>query len=148
MFLLSEAAYPCPCLKFPRHTEDVTKGTFRYSCCNAGLCALLVLPWDPPLNSVAPRAEAAAVEKVVTHFLRGRVAPDQVGIITPYEGQRAHVLQLMQRSGALAASVYAQARASDTSSGAQSLREPCQRHLAFETTAVCSVGFQNTAGCC
>ncbi len=47
----------------------------------------------------------------MTHFLRGgRVAPDQVGVITPYEGQRAHVLQLMQRSGALAASTYVQAR--------------------------------------
>ena len=53
-------------------------------------------------------AEAAAVEKIVTHFMRTGVKPEQIGIITPYEGQRAYVLQVMQRSGALASNLYAE----------------------------------------
>jgi regulator of nonsense transcripts 1 len=48
------------------------------------------------------------VEKLVTHFMRGGVAPAQLGVITPYEGQRAHVLALMQRSGALPSALYGQ----------------------------------------
>ncbi len=55
-------------------------------------------------------AEAAAVEKIVTHFMRTGVRPEQIGIITPYEGQRAHVLTAMQRSGALAPALYAEVR--------------------------------------
>jgi hypothetical protein len=57
------------------------------------------------------RAEAASVEKVVTYLLRGGVAPEQVGVITPYEGQRAHVLAALQRSGPLSTAQYAEARA-------------------------------------
>ena len=56
------------------------------------------------------RAEAASVGKAVTHFMRGGVTPAQIGVITPYEGQHAHILSLMQRSGALPAAMYAQAR--------------------------------------
>ena len=50
------------------------------------------------------------MEKIVTHFMRTGVQPEQIGIITPYEGQRAHVLTAMQRSGALAPSLYAEVR--------------------------------------
>jgi len=39
------------------------------------------------------RAEAANVEKVVTRFLKSGVHPDQIGIITPYEGQRAYIVR-------------------------------------------------------
>ena len=41
------------------------------------------------------------MEKIVTHFLKGGVMPDQIGVITPYEGQRAHVVTTMQRVGSL-----------------------------------------------
>ena len=41
------------------------------------------------------------MEKIVTHFLKGGVMPDQIGVITPYEGQRAHVVTTMQRVGTL-----------------------------------------------
>lgn len=51
-------------------------------------------------------AEAANVEKIVTHFMRGGVTPAQIGIITPYEGQRAHVVSVMQRSGCLRTALY------------------------------------------
>lgn len=45
-------------------------------------------------------AEAANVEKVVTTLMRGGVAPGQIGVITPYEGQRAHVVATMLRARA------------------------------------------------
>ena len=48
------------------------------------------------------------MEKIVTHFMRTGIKPEQIGIITPYEGQRAHVLTVMQRSGALASNLYAE----------------------------------------
>jgi len=38
------------------------------------------------------RTEAVNVEKIVTKFLRCGVNPDQIGIITPYEGQRSHLV--------------------------------------------------------
>ena len=52
------------------------------------------------------RAEAANVEKIVTHFMRGGITPGQIGVITPYEGQRAHILAIMQRSGSLNTALY------------------------------------------
>ena len=51
-------------------------------------------------------AEAANVEKVVTHLVRGGVSPTGIGVITPYEGQRAHMLAVMQRQGTLGAASY------------------------------------------
>jgi len=36
------------------------------------------------------------------------VAPSQIGIITPYEGQRAHVVTTMTRSGPLRQALYAE----------------------------------------
>ena len=63
-------------------------------------------------TSFLNRTEAANVEKVVTHLMKGGVQPDQIGVITPYEGQRAHVLQVMLRSGALQAALYEQVEVS------------------------------------
>ena len=37
------------------------------------------------------------MEKVVTALMRGGVTPAQIGVITPYEGQRAHVVTTMLR---------------------------------------------------
>lgn len=37
------------------------------------------------------RQEATAVEKIVTMFLSYDVKPQQIGVVTPYEGQRAQV---------------------------------------------------------
>jgi regulator of nonsense transcripts 1 len=52
-------------------------------------------------TSYLNRTEAAAVEKLVTHFLRAGVAPEAIGVVTPYEGQRAYVVQHMTRAGVL-----------------------------------------------
>ena len=36
------------------------------------------------------------MEKIVTRFLKGGVTPHQIGVITPYEGQRAFLVNYMQ----------------------------------------------------
>ena len=46
------------------------------------------------------------MEKLTTRFLRSGVKPEQIGIITPYEGQRAYLVQYMQYSGALNKKLY------------------------------------------
>ena len=57
-------------------------------------------------TSYLNRTEASNVEKVVTRFLKGGVTPEQIGIITPYEGQRAYIVQYMQRNGTLRKQLY------------------------------------------
>ncbi|RZF46488.1 hypothetical protein LSTR_LSTR007604 [Laodelphax striatellus] len=46
-------------------------------------------------TSYLNRTEAANVEKLTTRFLRCGVKPDQIGVITPYEGQRATLQRLL-----------------------------------------------------
>ena len=58
-------------------------------------------------TSYLNRTEAGSVEKIVTTLLRGGVVPQQIGVITPYEGQRAYVVSHMARGGALRAELYA-----------------------------------------
>lgn len=57
-------------------------------------------------TSYLNRTEAANAEKLVTRFLRSGVRPEQIGIITPYEGQRAYQVQYMQYSGSLNKKLY------------------------------------------
>lgn len=57
-------------------------------------------------TSYLNRTEAANVEKIATRFLRAGVKPEQIGVITPYEGQRAYIVQYMQFSGSLHANLY------------------------------------------
>lgn len=52
------------------------------------------------------RTEAALVERLTTRFLKCSVKPEQIGIITPYEGQRAYLVQYMQYNGSLHAKLY------------------------------------------
>jgi superfamily I DNA and/or RNA helicase len=59
-------------------------------------------------TSYLNRAEASMCEKIVTHFLRSGVKPQQIGIITPYEGQRAYLVNHMRRSGSLLQDLYDQ----------------------------------------
>jgi regulator of nonsense transcripts 1 len=49
-------------------------------------------------TSYVNRQEASAVEKIVTMFLSYDVKPQQIGVVTPYEGQRAQVRLLLQHS--------------------------------------------------
>jgi regulator of nonsense transcripts 1 len=57
-------------------------------------------------TSYLNRTEASYVEKVVTHLLRMGVTPAQIGVITPYDGQKKYVSEYMRRSGALATTLY------------------------------------------
>ena len=57
-------------------------------------------------TSFLNRTEAASVEKIVTMYLKNGITPDQIGVITPYEGQRAYLVAYMQRSGSLRPELY------------------------------------------
>lgn len=57
-------------------------------------------------TSYLNRVEAAAVEKAVTHLLKAGVGADEIGVITPYEGQRAYVVSHFARIGPLRQDLY------------------------------------------
>ncbi|CAB0034085.1 unnamed protein product [Trichogramma brassicae] len=57
-------------------------------------------------TSYLNRTEAANVEKLATKFLRSGIKPDQIGVVTPYEGQRAYLVQYMQYHGPLHSQQY------------------------------------------
>lgn len=57
-------------------------------------------------TSFLNRTEAAAVERVVTMLLQRGCTPSQIGVVTPYEGQRAFVESYMERHGAMRTSLY------------------------------------------
>lgn len=57
-------------------------------------------------TSYLNRTEAANVEKIATRFLKAGLRPDQIGIVTPYEGQRAYLVQYMQYQGSLHCKLY------------------------------------------
>lgn len=50
-------------------------------------------------TSYLNRTEASSVEKIVTRFFKAGVKPADIGIITPYEGQRSYVVSSMQNTG-------------------------------------------------
>src|SRR3954451_2469489 len=57
-------------------------------------------------NYINESTEASNCEKVVTKFLRSGILPAQIGIITPYEGQRSYVVSYMQFNGSLKKDLY------------------------------------------
>jgi len=59
-------------------------------------------------TSYLNRGEAAQIERIVTHFLKdGGLQPAQIGVITPYEGQRCYCVNHMQVAGTLHSDAYA-----------------------------------------
>ena len=54
------------------------------------------------------RTEAANVEKTVTKLMKNGVKPHQIGVITPYEGQRSYVVQYTQFNGTMSQKLYEQ----------------------------------------
>jgi AAA domain len=57
-------------------------------------------------TSFLNRGEASVVERLVTSFLNAGVTPAQIGVITPYEGQRAYTTAYMVQHGALRSALY------------------------------------------
>jgi regulator of nonsense transcripts 1 len=57
-------------------------------------------------TSYLNRVEAATVEKIVTKLLKSSVHPSQIGIITPYQGQRAFIMQMMIMNGHMKKELY------------------------------------------
>lgn len=57
-------------------------------------------------TSFLNRTEAASVEKVVTMMLKTGMKSDQIGVITPYEGQRSYIVNHMQKTGSLRSETY------------------------------------------
>lgn len=66
------------------------------------MCVIFLLPGTSYLN----RTEATNVEKALTRFLQCGINPSQLGVITPYEGQRAHVVNVLLRNGPLRQDLY------------------------------------------
>lgn len=57
-------------------------------------------------TSYLNRTEASNVEKVVTRFLKAGVKPIDIGVITPYEGQRSYVVSTLQTTGSFKKESY------------------------------------------
>eukprot|EP01004_Peranema_trichophorum_P001106 NODE_112_length_3655_cov_37.138732_g94_i0.p1 GENE.NODE_112_length_3655_cov_37.138732_g94_i0~~NODE_112_length_3655_cov_37.138732_g94_i0.p1 ORF type:complete len:728 (-),score=118.34 NODE_112_length_3655_cov_37.138732_g94_i0:511-2694(-) len=57
-------------------------------------------------TSYLNRTEATLVEKCVSQLLSSGVIPEALGVITPYEGQRAYIVNYMQRAGSLRTQLY------------------------------------------
>lgn len=52
-------------------------------------------------NSFLNRVEAMNVEKLITKLFKDGIKPEQIGVITPYEGQRAYIVQYMSMNNTL-----------------------------------------------
>src|SRR5271170_2262832 len=50
--------------------------------------------------------EATNCEKIDTKFFKAGVQPGQIGIITPYEGQRSYIVSTMQQNGSYRKDLY------------------------------------------
>ncbi|KAI0726685.1 AAA domain-containing protein [Fomitopsis betulina] len=57
-------------------------------------------------TSFLNRTEASNVEKIVTKFFKSGVVPNQIGVVTPYEGQRSYIVNFMQFNGSLKKDLY------------------------------------------
>ncbi|CAL9735877.1 ATP-dependent helicase Nam7p [Monosporozyma servazzii] len=57
-------------------------------------------------TSYLNRIEAMNCERIITRLFKDGVKPEQIGVITPYEGQRAYILQYMQMNGAMNKELY------------------------------------------
>lgn len=57
-------------------------------------------------TSYLNRAEAQTVEKLVSSFIKAGMMPQQIGVITPYEGQRSYIVQYLQTSPVLTQRIH------------------------------------------
>jgi regulator of nonsense transcripts 1 len=52
--------------------------------------------------------EAAQIEKILYYLIKSGVRPSQIGIITPYKGQRTYIVSYLSKNGQFNSAVYAQ----------------------------------------
>lgn len=57
-------------------------------------------------TSYLNQKEAEFIEKCVTSLLKSSVKPEQIGIITPYEGQRSYIVTYMLKNGSVSTNLY------------------------------------------
>ncbi|KAJ3192643.1 hypothetical protein HK101_006195 [Irineochytrium annulatum] len=57
-------------------------------------------------TSYLNRTEVSNCEKIVTRYLQAGILPSQIGVITPYEGQRAFIVSYMQFTGSMKKELY------------------------------------------
>ncbi|OCT45491.1 Regulator of nonsense transcripts 1 like protein [Cladophialophora carrionii] len=57
-------------------------------------------------TSYLNRTEATNVEKIVSRFFKAGVKPSDIGVITPYEGQRSYIVSSMQSTGTFKKEMY------------------------------------------
>ena len=57
-------------------------------------------------TSYLNRTEASNVEKAISRFFKAGVKPADIGVITPYEGQRSYIVTTMQNSGSYKKELY------------------------------------------
>lgn len=57
-------------------------------------------------TSYINQKEAEFIEKAVTSLLKSNIKPEQIGIITPYEGQRSFIVAYMLKNGSVTTSLY------------------------------------------
>jgi regulator of nonsense transcripts 1 len=88
-----------PNLDFP--WPDPLKPMFFYAC--VGVEELAASG-----TSYLNRAEAVVCAHVVNAFLHAGITPGQIGVVTPYEGQRAHVVGQLQRSATVRITTYSE----------------------------------------
>lgn len=58
-------------------------------------------------TSYLNRTEAAHIEKLITYLIKSGLKASQIGVITPYDGQRAYISSLFTRQTTLTNSLYA-----------------------------------------
>ncbi|AAS50792.4 ABR022Cp [Eremothecium gossypii ATCC 10895] len=57
-------------------------------------------------TSYLNRIEAINCERIITRLFKDGVKPEQIGVVTPYEGQRAYIIQYMQMNGSMDKDLY------------------------------------------
>lgn len=57
-------------------------------------------------TSFLNRTESLNCEAIVSRLIRCSIDPEKIGVITPYDGQRAYIQQYMQNNGSLATDFY------------------------------------------
>lgn len=57
-------------------------------------------------TSYLNRVEATQIEKIVYAFIKSGIKPQKLGIITPYKGQRAFIVNHLLKNGQLSPNIY------------------------------------------